>query len=198
MTSEHDYDDFQLSHYEHIGQLMKLESCGMANVQEHMSEIDRIGYYRLSGYWDLLRETDPVTHIRSDQFIKGARFEDVLRLYRYDNRLRTTLYSVLSKFEMLLRASLGKTLARRDPLAYLKPEMLRDDLDTSRYSSLLSSIQHEISQRQEEDSRGPYSGDMSIEIEDMSIEIVAQTISLDNLIALCNCAKRRRLRSHRR
>lgn len=40
-----------------------------------------IGYYRLSGYWYPYREIgDPRRADRLDRFVRGARFDDVVRL----------------------------------------------------------------------------------------------------------------------
>ena len=115
----------------------------MTDAHEYRMEFARIGYYRLSGYWYPFRMIDPKTGTRLDEFVEGARFQDVMRLYRYDERLRCAVYSALSKIEVALRVKVGYVLGRRDAFAYLKPAMLRDDLDVKSYANFVSSFTRE-------------------------------------------------------
>ncbi|MGE9782170.1 Abi family protein [Janibacter sp. G368] len=49
-----------------------------------------VGYYRLSGYWYPYRALN--TGVRGDQFVQDARFDDVVRLYEFDRKLRTQIH----------------------------------------------------------------------------------------------------------
>lgn len=48
--------------------------------------LERIGYYRLSGYSYPFRKHAPndTTEWRSDQFMEGTKFDQVLKLYEFD------------------------------------------------------------------------------------------------------------------
>lgn len=118
-------------------QIQLVESRGMTDAHEYELEFRRIGYYRLSGYWYSFRKINPDTGERSDDFIDGIRFADVMKLYNYDDRLRSVLFSALSKIEVAFRVKICYVLGKRDPLAYLKPTMLKEDLDIGKYASFV-------------------------------------------------------------
>ncbi len=53
----------------------------------------RLGYYRLSGYWYPFRQFLPEndrqsTGLRSDDFVEGSWFGDLIKLYVFDKKLR--------------------------------------------------------------------------------------------------------------
>lgn len=91
--------------------------------------LQRIGYYRLSGYWYPMRRTEgkpPGTHlpVRGDEFINGSRFEDAVHLYIFDKKLRLLALDALERIEMALRVDIAYVLGKRDPLAHETPEHL--------------------------------------------------------------------------
>ena len=86
-------------------QLELLESRGMtvADRQNALDYLKRIGYYRLSGYWFAFRERGECctldergkkpkkVHIKSivlDKFRQGATFQNAKDLYVFDKKLR--------------------------------------------------------------------------------------------------------------
>ena len=98
-----------------------------------------IGYYRLSGYWYPFRQRSgelvllspngrkPKRHhhtetIATDSFKSGATFENAVRLYVFDKRLRLLLLDALERIEIALRADLSHTLGRHDRFAYQNPD----------------------------------------------------------------------------
>jgi abortive infection bacteriophage resistance protein len=113
-------------------QLETLKSRGL-HVDDESAALDylaRIGYYRLSGYWYPLRVIDPVASkaegkaVRLDDFVPGSRFEDVVRLYVFDKKLRLLALDALERIEMGVRVDVAHLLGQREPLAHLKPECL--------------------------------------------------------------------------
>ena len=67
-----------------------------------------VGYYRLSGYWYPYREIDDQPGGRRlDHFIAGASFDDVVRLYEFDRKLRTLLHDGIERVEVTLRSHLS-------------------------------------------------------------------------------------------
>lgn len=113
-------------------QLAQLESRGL-QVEDRAAALDyleRLGYYRLSGYWYPLRVLDPVASaaqgqpVRLDAFVPGSRFEDVVRLSIFDKKLRMLALDALERIEMAVRVDVAHLLGKRDPVAHLKPQYL--------------------------------------------------------------------------
>ena len=75
-------------------QLQRLRDRGLVveNKAAALDYLERIGYYRLSGYWYPLRQMDKAASntlgkpVRADTFEPGSRFEDVVRLYVFDKK----------------------------------------------------------------------------------------------------------------
>nr|WP_273261255.1 Abi family protein [Lautropia mirabilis] len=117
-----------------------------------LQHLERIGYYRLSGYWYAFRERSAVacpldnnlrkpskvteTRITLDSFIPGASFHDAVALYIFDKKLRMLVMDAMERIEIALRVDISHTLGKLDPFAYLKPELLHEDfsikLDSTR------------------------------------------------------------------
>ena len=77
-------------------QLQQLQDRGL-QVDKPAAALDyleRLGYYRLSGYWYPLRAIDAQASaaqgkaVRLDSFVPGSRVEDVVRLYVFDKKLQ--------------------------------------------------------------------------------------------------------------
>lgn len=68
--------------------------------------LDNIGYYRLSAYmYPFLK--DPKT---AHQYKPGITFDQVLRLYRFDKKLRVILFNEIEKIEVAFRAAVVNTI----------------------------------------------------------------------------------------
>lgn len=78
---------------------------------EHLLSI--LNYYRLSGYWF------PLFDQKTGQFKNGTRFADIVAYYEFDERLRSWLFSGLSKIETSMRALLGYELGKIHPHIHL-------------------------------------------------------------------------------
>ena len=106
-----------------------------------LNYIERIGYYRLSGYLYPFRELSgfccsliktngkkfkkgKTDRIKLDNFIAGTCFQDAVRLYIFDKQLRLLVLDALERIEVGLRVDISHTLGKKDPFAYLKPELL--------------------------------------------------------------------------
>lgn len=85
----------------------------------------RINYYRLSGYWYPFRILDNNGGKRRlDDFYPGTTFDDVMALYNFDARLRTSVLDTLAPIELAVRALLGHELGAIDRYAHLRPDLL--------------------------------------------------------------------------
>lgn len=113
-------------------QLAVLQERGLAvdNATAALDYLERLGYYRLSGYWYPLREIDldasfaQQQAVRLDHFVSGCRFEDVVRLYVFDKKLRLLALDALERIEMAVRVNVAHTLGQRNPLAHENPDCL--------------------------------------------------------------------------
>lgn len=101
--------------------------------------LERVGYYRLSGYWYALRErSEPVDSLYEhdkkpgkvraermvlDTFRAGASFQNAVDLYVFDKQLRLLVLDALERIEVALRVDISHTLGELDPFAYLNPKL---------------------------------------------------------------------------
>lgn len=126
-------------------QLAKLQQRGLIVTDKAaaLNYIERIGYYRLSGYWYSFRERSgkvceliykrkkdqkaKVTTLTLETFKAGSCFTDAVDLYVFDKRLRMLAMDALERIEVALRVDISYTLGEKDPFAYLKPECLFPD-----------------------------------------------------------------------
>ncbi|MCP5345017.1 MAG: Abi family protein [Pseudomonadales bacterium] len=110
--------------------LLKQRGLLMDNEAAALDYLARIGYYRLSGYWYPLREIDRAASvqqqrpIRSDQFAAGSHFEDVVKLYVFDKKLRLMALDALERIEMAVRVDVAHLLGAKEPCAHENPDCL--------------------------------------------------------------------------
>ncbi len=89
-----------------------------------------VGYYRLSGYWYPYREIgDPSQQARRDHFVPGAGFDDVVRLYEFDRKLRTLIHDGIERIEVALRSHVSYRIGSIGPLAYRDTSIFRPTFD---------------------------------------------------------------------
>ena len=105
--------------------------------------LERIGYYRLSGYWFAFRERSgplvlldeqgrkpkkiKVENVALESFKTGATFQNAVDLYVFDKQLRLLAMDALERIEIALRVDISHTLGKMDPFAYLEPAMFHGD-----------------------------------------------------------------------
>ena len=82
------------------------------NVAYARRVLERVNYYRFSGYWYPFRQLDADGRHRLDVFVDGANFTDVAALYDFDERLRSAVFDCLTPVELALKAMLGHELGR--------------------------------------------------------------------------------------
>ncbi|QGU04484.1 Abi family protein [Corynebacterium comes] len=118
----------------------------------------RINYYRLSGYWYPFRILDKNGgKRRQDDFYPGTTFDDVIDLYNFDARLRTTALETLAPIELAVRALLGHELGAIDRYAHLRPDLLGSRArkpastdESPQYSKWIQRYQRELNQSHED------------------------------------------------
>lgn len=115
-------------------QLTLIKSRGMVISDDALAQtyLNRIGYYRLSGYWYPYRISSGSGESLQvgDKFRSGTKFSEVVELYVFDKKLRLLMLDVIERIEIALRVQitleLGKlgSLAHRDAAA-LHPNFQR-------------------------------------------------------------------------
>lgn len=126
-------------------QLDKLIARGMVvnNCDRALDCLERIGYYRLSGYWFAFRERSGLLclldehgrkskkpreeSIALDAFRVGTTFQNAVDLYVFDKQLRLLVMDALERIEIALRADISHSLGQLDRFAYLRPELFHDE-----------------------------------------------------------------------
>lgn len=138
-----DYDKPWLSYRD---QLQQLKERGLTITDEAraLAHLERIGYYRLSGYWYAFRQRSNVCcpldkrgrpaikkgktdYLALDTFKPGATFQQAVDLYVFDKRLRLLALDGLERIEVGLRVDIAHTLGHLDPYAYLNPALLHEE-----------------------------------------------------------------------
>lgn len=125
-----------MSYREQLDQLM---ARGMTVTDEPkaLEYLERVGYYRLSGYWYPFRERIEVCYLDSatcgkpkkvkvdrvplDDFRPGTTFQNAVDLYVFDKKLRLLALDALERIEIALRVDISHGLGRQDKFAYLQP-----------------------------------------------------------------------------
>ena len=112
-------------------QLEILKSNGLIvdNNASALDYLERIGYYRLSGYWYPFRKMkakpDKFSY-REDDFMSGSRFEDAVRLYVFDKKLRLLALDALERIELSVRVDIAYLLGKNDVFAHEEPSLFHD------------------------------------------------------------------------
>ncbi|MCU7936882.1 MAG: Abi family protein [Candidatus Thiodiazotropha sp. (ex Dulcina madagascariensis)] len=143
-------------------QLDLLISRGLAvtDRSKALEYLERIGYYRLSGYWFPFRERSgplvllddrgrkparpkKVETVALDGFRPGATFENAVKLYVFDKQLRLLAMDALERIEIALRVDISHSLGRIDRFAYLYPELFHQEFSQKLHNSKGVTRHHE-------------------------------------------------------
>lgn len=101
-------------------QLNLLVNRGLAvdDQSEALHALSHISYYRLSGYAYPLRNRDEAGVVQ-ENFIKNAKWSEVISLYEFDRKLRMSILSALEKIEVAVRTRLTFHFAHKyGPFGY--------------------------------------------------------------------------------
>lgn len=97
---------FDKPHTTFSAQVETLKARGLVvdDQEKAKEQLEAIGYYRLSSYFFFLEEKND-NRIRSHKFRKGASFDDVMRLYVFDQKLCLLVMEAIERIEVSLRSS---------------------------------------------------------------------------------------------
>jgi abortive infection bacteriophage resistance protein len=111
----------------YVEQLRLLQSRGMIVSDEPaaLDALQRLNYYRLSGYWYSFRKTNPRgVQGRQDDFMLGTSFESIVALYEFDRQLRLLVMDAVERIEVAIRVDIAHRLGKKHPLAHETPALL--------------------------------------------------------------------------
>lgn len=108
--------------------LLKARGLAITDDARAAAALERIGYYRLSGYWHSLRTSTIVSpdNVRmvQDDFRLGAEFSQAVSLYVFDKKLRLLSLDAIERVEVALRTDIALLLGQYSPVAHRDPACL--------------------------------------------------------------------------
>lgn len=111
-------------------QIERLRQRGMRIADEARAAhyLSHLNYYRLRGYWMYFECQAPG---EKERFAPGTTFDDVIRLYDFDRRLRLEIYDAIERVEVSLRARWAYVLSHRDTcVAHRNPDLFNEHHST--------------------------------------------------------------------
>lgn len=113
-------------------QIKILQERGLAihNINKAISTLQNINYYTLTGYLYPFEN--------NGTYNSEISFEKIVTLYRFDNRIRKILLSLVSEAETMLRTRIAYTIAIRhkeDPLIYTDINYFKNPSEYNRFIS---------------------------------------------------------------
>ena len=107
-----------------------------ASVESLSAALSTKGYYRLKGYW--------LTLERNGRFKRGASFDDVLEIERFNSDISLFLFELIAPIEICLRAQMIEALANEyGPRALHEPAAFENERD---FQAMQRSIARETDQ----------------------------------------------------
>lgn len=104
-------------------ELLQLRGLLISDQRLASSYLDRLGYYRLSGYWYPMRIRAQNGDV-SDQFQRGSEFGQAVNLYVFDKKLRLILLDAIERIEVALRVHVALTVGQHSPWAHREAQYL--------------------------------------------------------------------------
>ena len=106
--------------------LLKGRGLSITDDSRAAAALERIGYYRLSGYWYPLRVSTVSNPggalIVGDDFRHGTEFGQIVDLYVFDKKLRLLTLDAIERIEVALRTNIALMLGQYSPVAHRDPE----------------------------------------------------------------------------
>ncbi|WP_430743041.1 Abi family protein [Bacillus atrophaeus] len=120
-------------------EILKKRGLYIEDENEALLILKRINYYRLTGYMLFMKE--------NDRFFPESSFQQAVRMYEFDEKLRRTLLGVVEYIEVSFRAQMAYYFSKtHGPLGYQKSENF-DYEQTHR--DFLSNLRDKITQSRE-------------------------------------------------
>lgn len=109
-------------------QLALIKGRGMIISDDALAQayLNKIGYYRLSGYWFPYRRSVKIASkdVVTDNFRDGTKFSEIVELYVFDKKLRLLMMDVIERIEIALRVQVTLRLGKYGPHAHRDADCL--------------------------------------------------------------------------
>ena len=79
--------------------LLQRRGLLVADEEKALKQLHSISYFRLASYWRIMEEPDSINH----RFQPGSNLDEVIRLYLFDKKLRTLVFTSIQDIEIALR-----------------------------------------------------------------------------------------------
>jgi|TARA_R110002050_G_scaffold1710_4_gene11316 abortive infection bacteriophage resistance protein len=124
-------------------QFLKSKQLPIQNEEKAKQILKNISYYRFKSY------LHPFKDDSTKMFDGSKTFEDIEKLYRFDDELRDKLFTIIGRIEIKLRSKLNYIITKHtnDPFWYLNQNLF---VDTSKHSDLLVRINDSFSHCKDE------------------------------------------------
>ena len=103
-------------------QLALIKGRGMVVSDDALAQtyLNKIGYYRLSGYWYPYRRSAPIDTetVVEDRFRANTKFSEIVDLYVFDKKLRLLMLDIIERIEIALRVQVTLQLGRHGSHAH--------------------------------------------------------------------------------
>lgn len=133
-----------------INQLSQLKTRGLIvkNEKKALHVLEKVSYYRLSGYLYPLLEGNTNSEKEKHVFKKQAKFDTAFKLYCFDRELRQLVQAELEKIEVAIRASIIYHLSQSSGAMWLSdPSHFKS---ATSYNKSLLSITNELARSDEQ------------------------------------------------
>ncbi len=109
--------------------LLETRGCDIGDRESAASLLNRVGYYRLSGYWYPFRKsmTADKKLVVLDEFAEGTTLSQIAEIYEFDRQLRLLTLDALERVEVAVRFQVGHTLGSRGAFAHTDADSLSDE-----------------------------------------------------------------------
>ncbi|MGL1933258.1 MAG: Abi family protein [Desulfotalea sp.] len=131
--------------YEELADLLVSRKMIVSDLGKATRKLAQIGYYRLSGFWypcrkqqqdaagNLVYDQKTKIPIRSEIFQDSVLFEDIIKLYLFDKKLRFLMLDAIERIEIYLRGIIAHQMGYKDPLAYKNDRYINPKQRTNFY-----------------------------------------------------------------
>lgn len=124
--------------------LLKQRGLMVEDDEEALAQLHSISYFRLASYWRVMEVPDSATR----NFQPNSSLGDVIRLYLFDKRLRTLVFSSIQDIEIALRTRIIQCFSLKYGAFWFMDASLFKDKDI--FQKCMENIEKEVSRSKED------------------------------------------------
>ena len=124
--------------------LLKQRGLLVTDEEKALKQLHSISYFRLASYWRVMEVPDSINH----RFLPGSYLDEVIRLYLFDKKLRTLIFTSIQDIEIALRTRVIQHFSLKYGAFWFMDEQLFKDKRI--FQNCLESIQKEVGRSNED------------------------------------------------